>query len=109
MVYSTGIFEHAHSSLEDAQVEKIDRLCRKLALNHDDHVLEIGTGWGAFALHAAQHYGCRVTTTTISQQQYDYSAALFASHGMQDRIRLLLRDLSAPGRQVRQDREHRDV
>ncbi len=92
MVYSSGIFEHEHRSLEDAQVEKIDRICRKLNLSCGDHLLEIGTGWGAFALHAAQHYGCRVTTTTISRQQYDYSASLFAQYGMENRIHLLQED-----------------
>ena len=92
MVYSGAIFPRETSSLEDAQTEKMDRICRKLSLSSEDHLLEIGTGWGAFALHAAQHYGCRVTTTTISRQQYEYSAALFARHGLEDRIQLLQQD-----------------
>ncbi|MFN8855701.1 MAG: SAM-dependent methyltransferase, partial [Planctomycetaceae bacterium] len=70
MMYSSGIFPHEGSSLYEASVEKIDRVCRKLRLSPRDHVLEIGTGWGGFALHAAQNYGCRVTTTTISEEQH---------------------------------------
>lgn len=71
MVYSSAIYEREETSLEDAQMEKIDRLCRKLGLQPGDHLLEIGTGWGAMALHAAETYGCRVTTTTISRQQFE--------------------------------------
>jgi cyclopropane-fatty-acyl-phospholipid synthase len=71
MAYSCAIFEDETTSLHDAQVEKFDRICRKLQLGPDDHVLEIGTGWGGFALHAAGRYGARVTTTTISQNQRD--------------------------------------
>jgi cyclopropane-fatty-acyl-phospholipid synthase len=69
MAYSCAIFKDASTSLHDAQVEKFDRLCRKLQLGPGDHVLEIGTGWGGFAMHAASRYGARVTTTTISQNQ----------------------------------------
>jgi cyclopropane-fatty-acyl-phospholipid synthase len=71
-VYSSAIFASTDTSLEDAQVEKIDRLCRKLRLQPGESVLEIGTGWGALAMHAAEHYGVHVTTTTISQQQHAY-------------------------------------
>jgi len=92
MVYSSAIYEREETSLEDAQVEKIDRLCRKLGLQPGDHVLEIGTGWGAMALHAAEVYGCRVTTTTISQQQFDGAKAAFARSGARDRIELLFED-----------------
>ena len=92
MVYSCGYFPTAEASLEAAQVEKIDRLCRKLRLGPDDHLLEIGTGWGALALHAAERYRCRVTTTTISAQQYDYAAARFAESPAADRIKLLQQD-----------------
>jgi cyclopropane-fatty-acyl-phospholipid synthase len=93
MVYSSGIFKTAESSLDDAQVEKIDRMCRKLQLEPGDRVLEIGTGWGAFALHAARFYGCDVTTTTISRQQYEGAAERFSLAGdAERRIHLLLED-----------------
>ena len=68
MMYSAATFEHAGQSLHDAQVARLDRICRKLALSPSDHLLEIGTGWGGLALHAARHFGCRVTTTTISRE-----------------------------------------
>ena len=73
MTYSCGIFERGAETLKQAQIEKIDRACRKLELGPDDHLLEIGTGWGALAIHAAQNYGCRVTTTTISPKQYAFA------------------------------------
>ncbi len=92
MVYSSAIYEREETTLEDAQIEKIDRLCRKLGLQPGDHVLEIGTGWGAMALHAAEVYGCRVTTTTISQQQFDGAKAAVARSGARDRIELLFED-----------------
>jgi len=93
MVYSSAVYRHAGDSLEDAQVEKLDRICRTLQLGPDDHVLEIGTGWGAFALHASRNYGCRVTTTTISREQHDEAKRLFASAGEAGaRITLLLED-----------------
>lgn len=69
MAYSCAIFHDESTSLHDAQVEKFDRICRKLQLGPNDHVLEIGAGWGGFAMHAASRYGARVTTTTISQNQ----------------------------------------
>jgi cyclopropane-fatty-acyl-phospholipid synthase len=71
-MYSCGYFESANDSLETAQSQKVDRICRTLALSPSDHVLEIGSGWGGFAVWAATHYGCRVTTTTISHEQYRY-------------------------------------
>jgi cyclopropane-fatty-acyl-phospholipid synthase len=74
--------------LETAQQQKLDRICRKLELGPDDHVLEIGTGWGGFALHAARNYGCTVTTTTISREQHDYARERFDG----ERIELLLED-----------------
>ncbi len=93
MVYSSAIYRNAGDSLEQAQVEKLDRICRKLRLGPDDHVLEIGTGWGAFALHASRHYGCAVTTTTISREQHDEAQRLFAGAGADGaRITLLLED-----------------
>ena len=81
-----------HLSLEEAQREKNDALCRSLRLAPADHVLEIGTGWGGWSLHAAQTYGCRVTTVTISQQQYDLARARIAAAGLADRIDVQLRD-----------------
>ncbi len=92
MTYSCGIFEHAGSTLKEASVAKYDRICRKLALRPDDHVLEIGTGWGGFAIHAAGGYGCRVTTTTISRRQYEGAARRIREEGLADRIELLLSD-----------------
>ena len=93
MVYSSAVYSHATDSLEQAQVGKLDRICRKLGLSPQDHVLEIGTGWGAFALHASRNYGCRVTTTTISREQHDQAKQSFAGAGeVGARINLLLED-----------------
>jgi cyclopropane-fatty-acyl-phospholipid synthase len=92
LMYSCGYYATPLDTLEEAQFQKIDRICRKLDLRADDHVLEIGTGWGGFAEHAVKHYGCRVTTTTISRQQYDYAAQRFASIPEGDRIELLRQD-----------------
>jgi len=92
MTYSCNIFERDDATLEEAATEKYDRICRKLALSRNDHVLEIGTGWGGFAVHAAKHYGCRVTTTTISRQQHDWAKELFGREGVADRVELLFED-----------------
>ena len=92
MTYSAGIFEHDDSTLFDASVAKLDRICRKLNLGPDDHVLEVGTGWGSFAIHAAARYGCRVTTTTISREQFELAGERVARAGLGDRIRILLED-----------------
>jgi len=92
MTYSCGIFETDASTLHEASVAKYDRICRKLRLEPGDHLVEIGTGWGGFALHAVLNYGVRVTTTTISDQQYQYAQARFKSAGADDRIRLLKQD-----------------
>ena len=92
MMYSSAIFENADTSLDVAAVAKLDRICRKLDLGPEDHVLEIGTGWGGFAIHAAENYGCRVTTTTISKQQHDYAKAAIARAGLESRINLLQSD-----------------
>ena len=92
MVYSCAWYETPEDSLETAQFQKLDRICRKLELQPHDRVLEIGTGWGAFALHAARNYGCQVTTTTISRQQHDYARNLFDAAPTGSRIELLLRD-----------------
>jgi cyclopropane-fatty-acyl-phospholipid synthase len=81
LMYSCAHFESPADSLEAAQARKVDRICRKLGLTASDHVLEIGSGWGGFAAWAATHYGCRVTTTTISEEQYRYVRALRAGLG----------------------------
>ena len=73
MTYSCGFFENEKSSLEDASIKKLDMICKKLKLSKEDSVLEIGTGWGSFSIHAASNYGCKVTTTTISDSQYEYA------------------------------------
>lgn len=92
MTYSSGIFETPQSTLQEASIEKYDRICRKLALSSEDRLLEIGTGWGGFALHAAGHYGCRVTTTTISDEQYREARRRVADAGLGDRIDVLKQD-----------------
>ena len=92
MTYSCAVFESPAMTLHEAQTAKYDRLCRKLRLAPADHVLEIGTGWGGFALHAAATYGCRVTTTTISREQHDYAEEHIKRAGLANRIELLLDD-----------------
>jgi cyclopropane-fatty-acyl-phospholipid synthase len=92
MMYSCAYFETPETSLEDASIEKLDRICRKLDLSADDKVIEIGTGWGGFAIHAAKHYGCHVTTTTISRQQYEYAQQAVRDEGLEDRITVLFSD-----------------
>jgi len=92
MTYSAGIFENDSSTLHDASVAKLDRICRKLDIGPDDHVMEIGSGWGSFALHAASNYGCRVTTTTISKDQFQFASQRIAQAGLSDRIEILLED-----------------
>ena len=94
MMYSSAKWPaaHPHFTLEEAQREKNDALCRSLRLAPTDHVLEIGTGWGGWSLHAAQTYGCRVTTVTISQQQYDLARSRIAAAGLADRVDVQLRD-----------------
>lgn len=92
MTYSCGIFEDEHSTLEEASIEKIDRLCRKLELRPGERLVEIGTGWGAFALHAAREYGVHVTTTTISERQHELAERRFREAGLEDQITLLKED-----------------
>ncbi|RMS31113.1 Cyclopropane-fatty-acyl-phospholipid synthase, partial [Pseudomonas coronafaciens pv. garcae] len=79
-------------TLEQAQLNKLERICQKLALKPTDHLLEIGTGWGSMAIYAAQHYGCRVTTTTLSKEQFAYTEQQLIKLGLQDRVTLLLTD-----------------
>lgn len=92
MTYSGAVFENGAETLEAAQVEKMDRACRKLGLRASDHLLEIGTGWGAMAVHAASRYGCRVTTTTISDEQYRLATERVRAAGLSGRVEVLLRD-----------------
>jgi len=92
LTYSCAIFERPESSLQEASAAKYDRICKKLRLSPNDHVLEIGTGWGGFAIHASRRYGCRVTTTTISRQQYDLAKERIRSAGVEDKVHLLLKD-----------------
>jgi cyclopropane-fatty-acyl-phospholipid synthase len=92
MAYSCGIFETPDSSLLEASTAKFDAACSKLQLVPGQHLLEIGTGWGGLAIHAARHYGCRVTTTTISREQFDLAGERVAQAGLTDRITLLLED-----------------
>ena len=92
LMYSSALYERESDSLETASTRKLDRICRKLALTANDHVVEIGTGWGGFAIHAAKHYGCRVTTTTISKEQHALATERVAAAGLGDRIELLLED-----------------
>ncbi|WP_397459595.1 class I SAM-dependent methyltransferase [Pseudomonas asplenii] len=92
MMYSAAQFLSPEDSLEQAQLNKLERICQKLALKPDDHLLEIGTGWGSMAIHAAQHYGCKVTTTTLSREQLAYTRQRVEALGLQDRVTLLLED-----------------
>ncbi len=92
MTYSSGIFRSPDLTLEEAQTEKYDRLCRKLRLDPGDEVLEIGSGWGGFSLHAARTYGCRVTTVTISEEQFAEASVRIRTAGLSDRITILLAD-----------------
>ncbi len=86
LMYSCAYFERPDMTLGEASTAKLDRICRLLALGPADHVLEIGTGWGGFALHAAGRYGCRVTTTTISPQQHELASARIRAAGLADRV-----------------------
>lgn len=92
MTYSSAYFGNGAGTLEEGQFQKYDRLCRKLRLSADDHVLEIGSGWGGFAVHAVKHYGCRITTITISKEQFAYAKARFEREGVADRIDIRLMD-----------------
>ena len=90
--YSCAVFERPDQDLEAAQLAKIDRICRKLDLGNGDHLLEIGTGWGALAVHAATRYGCRVTTTTLSRAQHEVALERVRAAGVADRVEVLLQD-----------------
>ena len=96
--YSSGIFESPEpdaddmNNMHDASIRKMDTICRKLQLNSLDHVLEIGTGWGGMAIHMAKHWGCRVTTTTISKEQHKIAVERVEAEGLSDRVTVLLKD-----------------
>lgn len=92
LTYSSGVFRHSDASMHDASIEKFDRICRKLDLRPEDEVLEIGGGWGGFAIHAARRYGCRVTTTTISKEQFAIARDRIQQAKLNDRINLLNSD-----------------
>jgi cyclopropane-fatty-acyl-phospholipid synthase len=92
MTYSCALFDAPGTSLAEAQERKLDAICRKLQLGPGDHVLEIGSGWGSFAIHAAGRYGCRVTTTTISRSQHDTAVERVREEGLSDRVEVLFED-----------------
>ena len=92
LMYSCAIYPREDATLEEASDHKVDRICRKLDLGPNDHLLEIGTGWGGFALHAARTTGCRITTTTISREQYDLARDRIAEAGLTGRVEVLLED-----------------
>jgi len=92
MQYSSALYENCELSLEAAQEAKLRRLCEQLQLNENDHLLEVGSGWGGLAIFAASNYGCRVTTTTISDAQFAYAKAAIRQAGLEDRIELLNED-----------------
>ena len=92
MMYSCAYWPAPEASLEDAQLAKLDRICERLQLGPDNHLLEIGTGWGGMAIHAARRSGCRVTTTTISRQQYELANQRVRDAGLEDQVTILLED-----------------
>ncbi|GAL25340.1 cyclopropane-fatty-acyl-phospholipid synthase [Vibrio variabilis] len=92
MLYSSGIYQADTDTLEQAQLNKMERLCQQLKLKPSDQVIEIGTGWGGMAIYMAKHYGCHVTTTTISEEQYAYAQQLVEKEGLGDKITLLKQD-----------------
>ncbi|MBN7799064.1 SAM-dependent methyltransferase [Parahaliea mediterranea] len=95
MMYSSALFSDRAATLEAASEAKLDEICRQLELTAGDHLLEIGTGWGGMALHAARHYGCRVTTTTISREQYQYTLERVRAAGLEERVEVLCEDYRA--------------
>ena len=92
MMYSCAYFPSEGASLEEAQLAKLERICRQLELGPENHLLEIGSGWGGLAVHAARHHGCRVTTTTISAEQHELARRRVAEAGLEDRVTVLLED-----------------
>lgn len=92
MMYSSAMFNAETETLQAASELKLKTICEKLDLKPSDHVIEIGTGWGGFAIYAASHYGCKVTTTTISKQQFELAKIRVSAAGLDDKITLLLED-----------------
>lgn len=92
MQYSSAIFYQPDESLEQAQVNKLQRICEQLELSEQDHLLEIGSGWGGLAIYAAKNFGCKVTTTTISDRQYEYASAAISAAGLADKVEILNED-----------------
>ncbi|PCK32745.1 SAM-dependent methyltransferase [Pseudoalteromonas piscicida] len=92
MLYSSAVYPSKDATLEEAQQHKLASICQRLDLQASDSVVEIGTGWGAFAVYAAKHYGCHVTTTTISEEQHAYVGELIKKEGLEDKITLLKKD-----------------
>jgi cyclopropane-fatty-acyl-phospholipid synthase len=92
MMYSAALWERGDETLSEAQTQKLDRACRQIDLREGDHLLEVGAGWGTLAIHAAQSFGCRVTTTTISREQYEMAQERIAAAGLRGRVELLLED-----------------
>jgi cyclopropane-fatty-acyl-phospholipid synthase len=92
MIYSCAFFPHQGAGLEEAQLAKLDRICERLRLGPDNHLLEIGTGWGGLAIHAATSTGCRVTTTTISPAQHELATRRVREAGLEGRLSVLLED-----------------
>lgn len=92
MMYSSATFTRPDMSLHEAQIARLDGICRKLDLRPGEHVVEIGTGWGGFALHAAQRYGCKVTTTTISQEQYRLARERVSQAGLDSQVEVVCSD-----------------
>ena len=91
-MYSSGVYPRHDAPLETAATHKLDVICQKLGLQPGMHLVEIGTGWGGLAIHAAQNYGVKVTTTTISDAQHDFAAQRIAKAGLEDQITLLKKD-----------------
>ena len=91
-MYSSATYYQPDLSLEEASTAKLERICQKLDLKPEDHLVEIGTGWGGFATYAASKYGCKITTTTISQQQFDAAQQRIAAAGVADRVTVLMKD-----------------
>ncbi|MCG8672476.1 MAG: cyclopropane-fatty-acyl-phospholipid synthase family protein [Pseudomonadales bacterium] len=99
MMYSSGVFPTTESTMQDASENKMRLICEQLDLKPQHHVVEIGSGWGSMAIYIAENYGCEVTTTTISKEQYEYARQRIKDKGLEDRIHLLLedyRDLEVP-------------
>ena len=92
MMYSAAVFQSDETGLDEASVAKLEELCHQLELTDSDHLLEIGTGWGGMAIHAAKHYGCKVTTTTISKEQYAFALEQVKAEGLEGRITVLCED-----------------